>query len=78
MTSAEAQMTEPRSPMLRTQASTTWATVEYAATTFDPASAEASATACTSAEREEAHSRVARENTRERLTRSATATATVV
>lgn len=64
--------------MLSTQASSTCATVEYAATTFEPESAAASATDWTSAERAIPHPAAATPNTSVRLTSSATATATVV
>ena len=76
--SPTAHTTTPTSPRLSTQASSTCATVQKAATEFSPASAVASATCCTSAERDPTHSAVARQNTRERLTSRATATATVV
>ena len=77
-TSPAPKIVTPRRPRLSTQASSTLAMVTYAATEFDPAIAAASATGCTSYERDITHSADAAANTSEMLTSRATATATVV
>ena len=78
ITSPAPYVTMPARPMLRTQASTTWAMVEKPATEFSPAIAAASATCWTSDERAMTHSAEAAAKTSEKLTRSARATATDV
>ena len=68
----------PVIPILRTHASRVCATVAYAATTFDPAMAVASATTWASFERAMTQPAAAAPNTRHRLTSRDTATETVV